>query len=153
NTYNNILGDPTTNNTYYIDVQSLPGGWATNMYDNFTNIIETTDSGYTTNTSLSVPLIIGPDGFFGRPANWTSQRGSPGQIQAAISTLVGALHALRQSAVNENYDKTVLDKDIEVFKSQILYAESNTTSLSVSNLVLQNQINDINLGYNISSAW
>jgi hypothetical protein len=152
NTFNGILADPTTNNTYYLDAQSLPSAWATNMYDNFTNIIESTASGYMTNTSLSVPLIIGPDGFFGKPPSWTSQRGSPGQIQAAISTLVSAAHTLRQSAVNEGYDKSVLDKNMEVFKSMI-GAESNRIFLANSNLFIQNQINDLNVTYNILNAW
>jgi hypothetical protein len=153
NTFNGILDDPTTNNTYYIDAQYLPPPWATNMYTNFDFIMESTAPGYYSSTNTNVvTLVIGPDGFFGKPPSWTSQRGSPGQIQAAISTLVGAIHALRQSAVNAKYDKTVLDKDIEVFKNS-LAAEQYTTSLANTNLLLQNQINIINQDYNIANAW
>src|SRR5262249_13395204 len=114
NDFNGVLDDPTISNTFSLDTQQLPPDWSTNMYTDFTFIYESTAPGFTNNRDAhgiptnSVPLTVGPDGFFDKPASWTSQRASPGQIQAAISTLVGAIHDLRQSCVNEVYDKSVL---------------------------------------------
>jgi hypothetical protein len=151
NDYDGVLPDPTTNQTFYLDTQQLPSNWSTTMYSNFDSILESTAPGYATGSNV-VPLVIGPDGFFDKPAGWTSQRSSPGQIQQAISALVGAEHALRQAAANAVSDKQALDKAMNVFNAQVL-AESNTTALATQNLQLQTDINNISTSYNIQDKW
>ena len=152
NDFNGVLDDPRVSNSFNLDTQQLPSNWTTNMYNDFNFIYESTAPGFTDYKTNSVTIVVGPDGFFDKPASWTSQRGSPGQIQQAISALVGARHALRQACVNAAYDKWLLDKDMEVFKNQVA-ADQYTTYLGNTNLLLQNQINNINLGYNIANAW
>src|ERR1041385_6828738 len=150
--FNGSIADPNVTTTYYVDVQQFPLDWATNMYDNFDFIVQSTAPGYDDPTN-SVPLVIGADGFFDKPPAWTSQRGSPGQIQAAISKFIAARHALRhQVTANALYDKSVLDKDMEAFKANMA-SERYQTSFGNTNLLYQNQINNINLGYNIANAW
>jgi hypothetical protein len=113
--------------------------------------MQSTAPGYNNSTNV-VPLVIGPDGFFDKPPAWTSQRSSPGQIQQAISTLVGAEHDLRQAAVNENYDKSILDKSMNAFLAQVS-AESNQTYLANQTVNLQNAINAIQTAYSIENKW
>jgi hypothetical protein len=152
NNFNGILPDPTTGQTFYLDVQLLPSDWSTNMYSNVNFLAESTDPSYTNNTNFSVPLYIGPDGFFDKPPSWTSLRSSPGQIQQAISSLVGAQHALRQAAYNAIYDKIGLDKSMNAFSNQIA-GEAYTVALGNSNLQYQSQINNIQLAYSIADEW
>jgi hypothetical protein len=151
NFYGGILADPTISQTFYLDVQQLPPDWSTNMYSDFNFIMQSTAPGYNNSTNV-VPLVIGPDGFFDKPPAWTSQRSSPGQIQQAISTLVGAEHDLRQAAVNENYDKSILDKSMNAFLAQVS-AESNQTYLANQTVNLQNAINAIQTAYSIENKW
>jgi hypothetical protein len=153
NSFNGSLVDFTTTNVFYVDVQQFPPNWGTTMYSNFDAILETTAPGYTNTNTLSMKIVIGPDGFFNKPASWTSVRASPGQIQAAISGVIAANHALgTQISANALYDKSVLDKDIEVFNSNVA-TNQYANNLGATNLLYQNQINDINLGYNIANAW
>src|SRR5208282_898369 len=135
NDYNGVLPDPTVSQTYYLDTQQLPSNWSSNMYSDFNFILESTASGYATSTNV-VPLVIGPDGFFDKPSTWTSQRSSPGQIQQAISALVGAEHDLRQAAFNENVHKQALDKAMNAFTNQ-LAASTHDTTLENQNLQLE----------------
>jgi hypothetical protein len=151
NSYNGVLPDPTIAQTFYLDTQQLPSNWSSDMYSDFNFVMQSTAPGYATSTN-SVPLVIGPDGFFDKPANWTSQRSSPGKIQAAISAFVGAEHELRQAAANAQQDKQALDKAMNAFAAQVA-ANAAVTRLGNSNLDLQTQINDITANYNISSKW
>ena len=151
NDYNGVLPDPTTNQTFYLDTQQLPPGWSSNMYSDFDFIMESTAPGYDTSTNV-VALTIGPDGFFDKPANWTSQRSSPGQIQQSISALVGAEHDLRQAAANAQQGKQALDKAMNAFTAQTADAQHRTDL--ANDIVTWNEANDAITGaYNIENKW
>jgi len=114
-TFSGALSDPATNQTFQIDIQQLPTNWLANMYLNFDFITAANSPDYQQNTQY-ISFTVGPNGFFGKPANWTSQRESPGKIQQAISTLLAAQNALRQELSDAVGDKQALDKAIAVFK-------------------------------------
>src|SRR5262249_54992370 len=56
-----VLPDPTTNQTFYVDVQKLPGSWATQMLTDL-GIVPSTDPRWQTNRALSFEFNIGPNG-------------------------------------------------------------------------------------------
>ena len=153
NSFGGILEDPKVSKTYLLDLQKLPDDWTGYNYTDFNFIVRNSDPGYVTvNNTYSVPFNVGPDGFFDKPASWTSQRRSPGQIQRAISQLVAAIHELRQAAANAQSDKETLDQSIGVFNAQIA-ANTAINKLGNQNLDLQTQINNINAAYNIQSKF
>jgi len=99
---------------------------------------------------LNLAFNIGPNGFFDKPANWTSQRESPGAIQQAISGLVAAQNKLRKAVIFETYDKQALDKAFLAFQALMKFETSNNT-LASQDAELQKAINNINEGYAVAS--
>jgi len=79
--------------------------------------VEGSTTEYQTNFVFSVD--IGPHGFFEKPAEWSSRRRSPGQIQQAISEVIAAHGRLRHE-INDTYgDLGVLDKTVQVFNAAV----------------------------------
>jgi hypothetical protein len=152
NTFGGILPDPTQPQTYYLDIQQLPLDWSSDMYTNFDFIVESTAPGYTNNPNIAVPFNIGPDGFFDKPASWTSTRGTVGSIQQAISTYLAAENALRNDAANAMGDKQSLDKAMNAFAAETNYL-NYITGLGNTNIDLALDIADINAGYAIANQW
>src|SRR5215471_7518399 len=62
NDFNGVIPDPTTNGTYYVDVQNLPGTWASQMLTDI-GLVPSTNPNYTNNSNWSIPFNIGPNGF------------------------------------------------------------------------------------------
>ncbi len=154
NLFGGILPDPRISQTFYVDIQSLPSDWSTNMYANFNSIIQSTASGYQNPANqVAVPLVVGPDGFFDKPASWTSQRRSPGQIQQAISALVAAQDGLRQATANAVNDKQSLDKAQNAFASLVVGGAGTMNSLNNANEGLGIALNSLAEGYNIFNQW
>jgi hypothetical protein len=151
NTFGGILNDPTQPQTYLLDVQQLPQDWTSNMYDNFNFIMESTAPGYASSTNV-VPFTIGPDGFFNKPAAWTSQRGTVGSIQQAISQYIAAENALRNDAASAMGDKQSLDKAMNAFTAQETFT-SYITSLGNTDIDLGTAIASLNMGYAIENQW
>src|SRR5262249_591320 len=145
NNFSGVIPDPRIPNTFNVDIQVLPGSWATEMLTDL-GIISSTDPQWATNTSLSFAYNIGPNGFFDKPASWTSQRESPGAIQQAISKLIAAQNKLRKVIVYETYDKQALDKAFLAFQDQMAF-EANQTAIENGDLQLQQAINNIQAGY------
>ena len=152
NTFNGILPDPTQSTNFSIDVQSLPSNWSTTMYTNFDAIVASTAPGYATNTNYVVKMNIGPDGFFSKPPNWTSQRITIGSIQQTISGVIAAQNALRQALQNSVWDKQTLDKDMTKFTSQQTY-EQWVAGVQDQNQDISSSIAGITAGYNIAHQW
>ena len=97
------LLDPASDTTWTIDTQTFQPGWAGgDMISTFGWINpafggEVDGTGriedYLSNTNLYISYTLSAHGFFKKPANWTSQRTSPGRIQRAISDIVKARNA------------------------------------------------------------
>lgn len=153
NTYNGILPDPQVSQTFYVDVQVLPTDWSTNLYSNFNSIIASTAAGYSTNTALSVPFNIGPDGFFDKPSTWTSPRSAPGDIQQAISALLAAEDSFRKAVAYATYDKQSLDNAQNAFNSLVVADGKSIRDLNNANLDLTIALNTLTAGYNIANTW
>ena len=154
NLFGGLLPDPQQTQTNYIDIQQLPSNWSTTMYSDFNSIIASTAPGYNNpSNGLSVPLVLGPDGFFDKPAAWSSPRQSPGQIQQAISKLVAALDSLRQAENNATGDKQALDAAQNTFNSLVLGDSTTINQLNNANQGLTIGLNTITAGYNIFNQW
>jgi hypothetical protein len=149
NNFNGVIPDPTTLQTFYVDVQNVPGNWLSDMLTDLA-LVPSTDPRYTNDSTLSIPFNIGSNGFFDKPGNWTSQRVSPGKIQQAISELIAAQNKVRKAIAYETYDKQGLDKAMLAFQSQIA-AETNNTGIQNEDLKLQQDINDLNEAYAVES--
>jgi len=147
-TYAGNLPDPTTNQTFNVDIQSLPADWVTNMYESFGFINESISTNYGPGDYIT--FNIGPDGF-AKPPAWTSQRASVGAIQQAISGLIAAKDKLRIELSNAVGDKQALDKAMQVFLVQ-----SNADWLTLSNqdqtLNVQQAINQTQADFNNQNA-
>lgn len=149
-----IVPDPTTSFTYYVDVQNIGGSWTHKMGDTLEDlgIIPSTDPSWSTNETLSIAFNVGPNGFFDKPAEWTSQRGSPGKIQQAISELIAAQNKLRKAVAYAAADKQALDKAMMAFTSQMEFEKYNA-GLQISSLSLQDSINAISAAYAVYSKY
>jgi hypothetical protein len=149
NDYNGILPDPTVTQTFYVDVQNVPDNWAAQTLADL-GLVPASNPSYTNNPSYSIPFNVGPNGFFDKPSNWTSERESPGSIQQTISQLIAAKNKLRQAVAAETYDKVALDKAMSAFISQFTY-ESNIVAIQNQNLSLQQDINDLQESYAVEN--
>ena len=146
NTYNGILADPTTNVTFQIDLQNLPNDWMTNQFpwmSFLTNIVRASNTNQYQPNAQYFSFNIGPNGFFSKPPGWTSERGSPGSVQQAISALIAAKNNLRNELNNAVGDKQTLDLVVEAF-----VAQTNALWASVQDAAKidgwTRQINDLN---------
>ena len=113
----------TNTQTFKVDTTQLPSDWQSMLYSDASFVTNAASPGYTN----YIEFQIGPDGFFDKPANWTSERQSPGSIQQAISAYMlahDALDAALQDAVNA---KLALDKAIQVFNAQVSEHNDKTT--------------------------
>ena len=151
NDYGGILPNPKVGQTFYLDVQQLPGSWTSNFYDNFNFIAQSTVNGYT-NAKYTFPMYVGPDGFFDKPPTWTGQRKSPGKLQQAISALIAAKHDLRQTVANAVGDKMVLDQAMNAFNANVA-AKNSINNLGNGNLDFSTTINNAQTAYGIISEW
>ena len=149
NNFNGLLPDVTTNQILNVDIQALPGSWAKEMLTDL-GIVPSTDPRWTTNSSLSFPYNVGPNGFFNKPGNWTGQRESPGSIQQAISQVIAAQNKLRKAIASEVSDKQSLDKAFVAFQDQLQF-EAKTTDIGDRDAGLQAAINDLNEAYAVES--
>ena len=116
-----LSGDQLTNpQTFKVDTQTLPADWQNVLYKDTSFVTNANDPNY----KSYVAFNIAPDGFFGKPSNWTSQRASPGNIQQAISGVIRAHDGL-EAALQDSVDaKLAFDKAIQVFQAQV--SEHNT---------------------------
>ncbi len=151
NDYNGALPDPTSAQTFKVDIQQLPPDWVTNLYTDFSFNVPGFASNYSPPDYLA--FNIGPNGFFDKPTNWTTQRASPGKIQQAISDLIGAKNKVRQELANAVGDKQNLDKAIQVFFAQKQISEE-ILNYQNQNLLTQLDINKVQADYaNLSKGF
>ena len=134
NTYGGAVPDPTANQTFAIDIQSLPSDWETSnsIYTDMSFIVPYNSPNYSNGVEY-VTFNLGADGFANKPPSWTALRTSPGSIQQAISTVIAAQDKLRQALANAVGDKQSLDQAVALFNAQ--------TVLNKSNLALNNAQN------------
>ncbi len=112
------LWNYTSQDTFKVDVQDLPGDWPINHRTDFDFYLTRSDPAYT-NEVRYLEFNIGTHGFYDKPTEWTGQRYSPGQIQQAISQYIAAHTALRQAMWDSDGSKDDLDKEIELFKAAV----------------------------------
>ncbi len=115
------LGSTLTNTqTFKVDTSQLPADWQSVLYTDTSFVTNAGDPDY----SSYIEFEIAPDGFFGKPASWTSERQSPGNLQQAISAYIRAHDALDASLQDAVTAKAAYDKAIQVFNAQV--SEHNT---------------------------
>ncbi|MFT5491447.1 MAG: subtilisin-like proprotein convertase family protein [Limisphaerales bacterium] len=128
-TYNQGYAGPDIAHYVYVDLpeRTFPDLWSYTEGDDFTiNIQDVEPSWQTINTTSFNPVAktnivvnIGSHGFFDKPADWTSQRASPGSIQQAISEKIIA-HARVRQAVNDAVGAgNDLAKAISLFEANV----------------------------------
>ena len=141
NTFSELWSYTAETTEFKIDVQDVPGNWATTLYsslqaDNDRENDEENDeewllpaidgAGVDQRTDGEDYIIfnLGPDGFAGKPSGWTSRRRSPGKIQSAISEYIMAHTRLRQTLNDSVGAKNDLDKSIKYFQYYVENQES-----------------------------
>jgi hypothetical protein len=105
----------TNSQTFKVDISQLPADWQSVLYNNADFVTNAADPNYNSYISFQ----IGPDGFLGKPSNWTSQRQSPGSIQQAISAYIRARDALAAALDDSVKAKEAFDKAVQVFHAQV----------------------------------
>jgi len=129
-----LYGAALTNvQTFKIDTTQLPSDWQDMLYSDASFVTGSTSPDYTN----YIEFQIGPDGFFDKPANWTSERQSDGSIQQAISAYILAHDALDSALKDAVNAKLALDKAIQVFEAQVS-EHNDKTSIQAGLAVLQN---------------
>jgi hypothetical protein len=58
-------------------------------------------------------------GFFAKPPTWKSKRPSPGKIQEAIAKTIGAYNVLLRHLADNESDKYLLDRQIDLFDAKL----------------------------------
>jgi len=146
NTYNNVLWNPATNNTYYIDVQSLPTNWYTSLYASWPLVSSFTPN--YTNSSNVIAMNVAANGFFGKPPIWNEERGSIGSIQTAIAAINAANDQYNQACYNAVYDKASLDYAVTLFNAQ---NATNQLDLALQQDIAnqQTEINNTEVGFGV----
>ena len=151
-TFGGDVPDPTITQTFYVDTQQFPTNWTTSMYESFGFINESISPDYTNSTNNCITFTVGPNGFFGKPAGWTSLRASVGAIQQSISSLIAAKDKLRNDLAGAVSDKQALDKAMQVF-----IVQSNQAWATLSNqdqtLSVQQSINKAEAADAIMQAY
>jgi hypothetical protein len=149
NTYYGILDSPTNEYTFKIDAQSLPTNWYTSVFTNWPLTSSFDQTAYT--SSNYILLNVAANGFFGKPASWTEERGAIGSIQTAIAAVNAAQDQLRQAGVNAIYDKQSLDYAVLVFNAQ---NATNQLDLALQQQIAnqQIQINNTQTGFAIANT-
>ncbi len=107
--------DLTNNQVFKVDISKLPADWQTTLYKNANFVTNASDPNY----NSYIAFQVGPDGFLGKPSNWTSQRQSPGSIQQAISAYIRARDALTAALDDSVQAKETFDKAVAVFNAQV----------------------------------
>ena len=118
--------------TWRVNLQMLPADWQSKMYmdASFYQMVAHPTTGEFQSLQSSPPIenpnfvdfTLGPHGFNGKPASWTSVRNSPGEIQQSISellimhftlanTLDGSRKALREMSKNFELFEAFLQTD------------------------------------------
>lgn len=118
----------TEKQTYELDIQELPDDWRTRLYTDVDFYQLQSDKFEVGGIDRPSPYILnehfieyelGPHGFFDKPETWTGKRGSPGQVQQAISDLIAAHHALAQSLDDAEQAQMDLEYEIRLFNSRV----------------------------------
>jgi hypothetical protein len=109
---------PNATTTYRIDLQDFAPDWLSNYNLTSLGVLDATDPRYSNGVHY-VEIELGEDGFAQKPPEWTGRRAAPGQIQQAISKLIGAHAALAQAFSDTESAKPALDRSIGLFKARL----------------------------------
>lgn len=116
-TFTDLL-EPTEEETYKIDIQSLPDARVLGAETQFDDILSQSDSAYSNDTHY-IEFVLSPHGYFGKPQHWSSRRKSPGRIQQAISDIIKGRNAVLQALDDMDGQKEELDGAIRLFKQGV----------------------------------
>lgn len=123
------LLDPTTNYVWRIDIQSFTPNWLnSDGISDFSFIkkarispvdgVANPDPSYLADTTKYITYNLNSHGFFQKPATWTGRRGSPGQVQQAISDIVKARNSAYAAFYEADAAKFDLDWAITAFEQK-----------------------------------
>lgn len=148
NTFNGLIASPATNATFLVDTQNFPTNWYTSVFENWP-LVSSFDQSYTSNDYVAINVAA--NGFFGKPAGWTEERGSIGSIQTAIAAINSAQDQLRQAAADAVSDKQNLDYAVMLVNAQ---NSTNNAILGLQQSITseEKQINNTTTGFNIADT-
>ncbi len=125
NTFGGQLTDPTTFQSFKVDMQKLSDGWPTNYLYDFYKIVPQKNQYYDPGSEY-VLFNIGADGF-SKPASWTTQRNAVGSLQTAAGAVNVAQDKLREDLSGIESDKDSFDRAVALF-----YAQKDTNDLTLA---------------------
>ncbi len=114
--------DPTSTYTQRVDVQQYPSSWFLDPKTSFDWVQRglypsgTNDARSVTNY---VEYHLDAHGFLQKPEVWTGRRGSPGEIQRAISEIIMAHNEAYEALKQHDARKYQLDRMIDVFENKV----------------------------------
>ena len=111
-----IIGDPTTQQTFQIDIQVQNTNVFSALPTTF-DFLQNNSSSYGTNNYITYTL--GPSGFMGKPSTWVGERSAPGSIQQAVSDILTAYADANQALHNAVNAKLQLDGQAAMFDAQV----------------------------------
>jgi hypothetical protein len=113
----NGLFEPYEPQIFRIDKQAYPASYYTGGKRLFDFLTSAQSAGYSTNQYIEFNLDA--LGFPQKPSEWTGRRASPGRLQDAVQKVILAQTDLYHALAEHESLKYRLDRQIEVFQSQI----------------------------------
>jgi hypothetical protein len=132
-----VYGAALTNTqTFKVDTTQLPADWQSVLYSS----VSFATNGGSPSYQNYIQFQVGSDGFFDKPANFTSERASPGSIQQAIATYILAHDALTAALGDAVDAKVQFDKAVAVFNAQVS-THNSTRSIQGNDAILTSTYN------------
>lgn len=100
--------------TFQIDTQDVDVEWLEANEEAFNFVARHDGSNYDAGTDYFT-FVWNPHGFYGKPANWTGRRSSPGQIQQGISEFARSHFALQGALIEARKAKKDFDDLLSIF--------------------------------------
>lgn len=126
----------TNTQTFKVDTTQLPADWQSVLYSS----VSFATNGGSPDYQNYITFQVGSDGFFDKPANFTSERASPGSIQQAIATYILAHDALTAALQDAADAKLQFDKAVAVFNAQVS-THNSTRSIQGNDAILTDTYN------------
>ena len=120
----NGLSAITNPATYKIDVQQFPSWWTTDFLSTTFDFYTQVGSPNYSNGVHYLEFNLNAHGFYNKPPSWTGRRVSPGHMQQAISEVIRAHARLEQAYIDAQYESTVLDRQVQAFKSYVVTGDA-----------------------------
>jgi hypothetical protein len=114
-----VLVNPEKDITFKVDIQDRTSDWLKGDKSEFGFIVQAlNNSNYGNKSNQALTYNLSSHGFFEKPDAWKSHRGSPGEVQQAISSIIMSWNLTVEAFDTHGDLKYFLDRQIDLFKAE-----------------------------------